>query len=108
MSNPVPSTNPTPQDAATPCTAPAAAQAADSAAPASSAASELDEALFGENSQAGENAKSTKDSIMALFGPGTSGNQQMFGIPGAVTQITFGCKLNFFNLFDRIMCETTG
>ncbi len=42
----------------------------------------LDETLFGENSQSGESAKSTKDSIMALFGNSAGGNQQMFGVPG--------------------------
>ena len=61
----------------------ATSQQAESTIPASSSSSGLDEALFGDNSQGGENAKSTKDSIMALFGPGGGGgNQQMFGVPG--------------------------
>ena len=61
----------------------ASSQQAENTIPASSSSSGLDEALFGDNSQGGENAKSTKDSIMALFGPGGGGgNQQMFGIPG--------------------------
>ena len=84
VSGPSPSTGvATTQNPVSSTTSSATSPQAENSTPASSSSSGLDEALFGDNSQGGENAKSTKDSIMALFGPGGGGgNQQMFGVPG--------------------------
>ena len=84
VSGPSPSSGAVTQNPAPSTATSATSQQTENSIPASSSLSGLDESLFGDNSQGGENAKSTKDSIMALFGPsgGGGGNQQMFGVPG--------------------------
>jgi hypothetical protein len=60
------------------------------------AATDDNTSLFADMSLGAEKPKSTKDSIMALYGAGSGQSQQMFGVPGEICVV--------FQNFQQFFC----